>query len=130
VLTKQIHFNDKIPQYNNCYISNRRDNVANVYDGNGWHAIDVTTAVDTLIENGKDYLESEYIESKEKYDVAANNNDKRKILSERAITQFNRYLVKKDDKDLEKRYNKETKLMMYNNRDIIMKNKKCIENKQ
>jgi len=129
VLTKQIHFNEKIPQYNNCYISNRRDNVAIVYDGTGWGAIDVADVVQTLIDNGKCYLETEYNESKEKYDTTENNKDKNKILSEKAITQFSRYLDKKDDKELKKRYDKETKLMMYNNRNVVMKNKKCLNNK-
>jgi hypothetical protein len=129
VLTKQIHFNEKFPQYNNCYISNRRDNVAIVYDGKGWGAIDVTDVVQTLIDNGKCYLETEYNESKEKYDTTENNKDKNKILSEKAITQFSRYLDKKDDKELKKRYDKETKLMMYNNRNVVMKNKKGINNK-
>jgi hypothetical protein len=128
-LIKQIHFNEKIPQYNNCYISNRRDNIAIVYDGKGWVAMDVAKVVQTLIDNGKCYLETEYNESKKRYDTTENNTDKNKILSEKAITQFSEYLDKKDNKELKKRYNKETKLMMYNNRNVAIKHKKCINNK-
>ena len=124
VLTEHIHFNEKIPQYNNCYISNRRDNMAVVYDGRKWSLTNVDNIVQTLIDNGKYYLETEYNESKEKYDNSVNQTDKNKILSDKAITQFGRYLAIKDDEDLQKRYDNDVKLIMYNNKEVVIKNKK------
>ena len=129
VLTEHIHFNEKNPQYNNCYISNRRDNTAVFYDGRKWSLTNVDNIVQTLIDNGKYYLESEYNESKEKYDTVVNQTDKNKILSDKAITQFGRYLAIKDDEDLQKRYDNDMKLIMYNNKDIVIKNKKRLDNK-
>lgn len=127
VLTEHIHFNEKIPQYNNCYISNRRDNMAIYYDGTKWSLTNTDNIVQTLIDNSKCYLEAEYNESKAKYNNAKTRNDKYKILSDKAINQFNRYLDKKDDEELQKRYDNDTKLLMYNNKDLIMKNKKLME---
>jgi hypothetical protein len=124
VLTEKIHFNKKIPQFNNCYISNRRDNVAICYDGNKWNVNKIDDVVQTLIDNGKDYLENQYNENKEKYDNTDNITDKNKILTDKAITQFNRYLAKKDDRKLLKRYDTDIKLIMYNNKDIITHKKK------
>jgi hypothetical protein len=124
VLTEYIHFNKKIPQYNNCYISNRRDNVANYYNGNKWSVMNVDDIVQTLIDDGKYYLESEYDENKKIYDITPDVDDKNKILSDKAITQFKKYLANKDDKLLEKRYDKDVKLMMYNNRELVINNKK------
>ena len=101
--------------------------MASFYDGNKWLVTKVDDVIQILIDNGKDYLETEYDKSKKKYDVAT--EDKHKILTEKAITQFDRYLLKKNHKDLKKRYDSEVKLMMYNNKEIVMKNKKQIDTK-
>jgi len=104
--------------------------MAILYDGRKWTVTNVDNVVQTLIDNGKYYLESEYNESKEKYDDTLDINDKTKILSDKAITQFNRYLLNKDDELLQKRYDNDVKLIMYNNKDVVIKNKKRIEAKQ
>ena len=44
---KQVHFNDKHPEYGNIFITNLRDNIAYVFDGNEFMAHDKT---DTMIE--------------------------------------------------------------------------------
>jgi len=104
--------------------------MAILYDGRKWTVTNVDNVVQTLIDNGKYYLESEYNESKEKYDDTLDINDKTKILSDKAITQFNRYLLNKDDELLQKRYDNDVKLIMYNNKDVVIKNKKRIEAKR
>jgi hypothetical protein len=104
--------------------------MAILYDGRKWTVTNVDNVVQTLIDNGKYYLESEYNESKEKYDDTLDINDKTKILSDKAITQFNRYLLNKDDELLQKRYDNDVKLIMYNNKDVVIKNKKRIGSKQ
>jgi hypothetical protein len=125
VLIEYTHFNKNIPQFNNCYIANRRDNTAMVYDGKTWSLHPLSATVDTLIDNGKDYLEREYVESKAKYDEAA-EDDKCNFLSDRATRMFPKYLKSKDGKDsktIQKRHETDTKLMMYNKRNTIMETK-------
>jgi hypothetical protein len=48
---KTIHFNDKYPEYNNVYITNLRDNIGHVFNGNQFIAIDKNEMINDLIDS-------------------------------------------------------------------------------
>ncbi len=48
---KKVHFNDKHPEYGNIFITNLRDNIAYIFDGNEFIASDKTDTIIDLIDN-------------------------------------------------------------------------------
>ena len=54
---KLIHFNDKIPEYNNIYITNMRDNLAYIYDGFDFKVVDKNNIISDLIDNHLEEIE-------------------------------------------------------------------------
>jgi len=116
ILIEYVHFNKKKPEYHNCYVSNMRDNHANVYDGEKWCLVDINTTIQDITEKEGEFLEN-------KYESLASESK----LTDKSDTQFKRYLKIKDDTELLKRYKNDIKLMFYNNRDIVMESKKLIK---
>ena len=63
---KQVHFNDKYPEYHNIYISNIKDKYAMLYDGNNWTLTRRIELINRLYEDKKNYIEDimeEFIDS-------------------------------------------------------------------
>jgi hypothetical protein len=116
-LSKYVHFNKDIPECNNVYVSNMRDNLARTYDGNDWFVIDDDDAIDEMRDNKQAFLEAKY---KELYET----------LGPKTITQFERYLKAKNDPVLLKRYAKELKQMMYNNRGMVIETKALVKSQK
>ena len=108
-LIKDVHFNSKIPQNHNIYISNIRGKYALVYDGKKWEAKDQNETIDKLIMD-QEYAIEEWL-----------GEDK---FPEEMI-KFNNYLDKKDSNDKVNGQTaldvikEEVKLLLYNNRNII-----------
>ena len=65
-LIKLIHFNKKLPEYNNILITNMKDNIAYTYDGNKFICVNKNELIDELIDNHKDQIEVSYEEYKDK----------------------------------------------------------------
>jgi hypothetical protein len=116
ILAKHAHFNSEFPQYHNCYISNMRDNHALIYGGDKWCLANADDTIQALTEKESAFLEEKFDELKD-------------TLTPNTITQFNRYLDKKntDAEVLAKRYKDELKMICYNNRELVIKTKKAIE---
>lgn len=110
-LVRCIHFNDKRPENHNIYISNMRDNNANVYDGQQWIKANRKETIDQLYQDKKEILE-------EKFDELVNE------LPEHSITKFNRFLNDQQDDDISNKIKYELKLRLYNNKNIPTKTKK------
>lgn len=106
-LLKYVYFNKKKPEYHNCYISNTRDNHAITYDGIKWNLVDLQETIDTLRTTSNDYLEDKFTE----FDGT---------LSEQTNTKFGRYLQEKESKQVLKRYKETIKLLLYNNKEMII----------
>ena len=53
---KTIHFNEKLPEYQNIRINNLRSNVALVHDGERFNAVNQYGAIDELIDNHFDII--------------------------------------------------------------------------
>lgn len=114
-LIKYVHFNKKKPEYHNCYISNTRDNHAITYDGIKWNLVDLQDIIDTLRENSHGFLE-------DKYETYGDT------LNEQTTTKFGRYLKEKESEAVLKRYKETIKLLLYNNKDVVIQTRQMDEN--
>ena len=63
---KRIHFNDARPEYQNILITNLRDDLAYIFDGNKFVTTKKNTAITELIDNHIDSIEISLDEYKEK----------------------------------------------------------------
>ena len=110
-LIKEIHFNPKKPENHNIYISNLKNNYAMVYDGNKWNIKDRDESIQNLIDDKEIIIEQkleEWIENGNKYPAI--------------MKKFTRYIDKKENDTVLNKIKSEIKLMLFNNRDIILGN--------
>jgi len=110
-LIKYVHFNQNLPKYHNCYISNARDNHAIIFNGTGWVLVDSIDTIKDLIEKNGGFLECKYEELKP-------------LLTDIAKKQFKRYLDVRDSDELAIRYKEDLKLILYNHGDIVIATRK------
>lgn len=101
-----VHFNNERPQYQNVYISNKKEKMALTFDGNKWIACPEDDAVDQLFDDAQTYLTEMYKELKDKMDEK----------SRKKFDKFN------DDcnKECAENIKKNIKQNLYNNRDIVI----------
>jgi len=106
-LIKEIHFNPKIPENHNIYISNRNKNNKHlqVYRNKQWEIDRKDNEIDNLISDKETNL-SDWIDEKgEKYPEA--------------MERFNEYLEQKYNDDIAKLIKEEVELVLYNSRHLI-----------
>jgi hypothetical protein len=119
-LVKCLHFNENRPENHNIYISNMRDKFVMVYDGDKWGLQDKNETIENIFDDGRDFLIIKHDEFKPKLD------DKQiKVLKK-----FDRFEMLIDTNRCKKKKKKildEIKLLMYNNKDLIIKSKNLIE---
>jgi len=113
-LIKWVHFNKDIPQYNNCYISNLRDNNAHIYNGEQWLLIPRDTLISDLIENKDEYLVNKYNEYGTKLDKTTR-------------AQFKKYIDQKETPTLAAQHKNDIKRILHNENHIPIETKKQIE---
>ncbi len=63
---KTVHFNDDRPEYRNIYITNLRDNIAYVYNGNKFEAVQKHSVINQLIDQHMNNIEVSYDDYKHK----------------------------------------------------------------
>ena len=108
-LIEKVHFNKNNPENMNIYISSIKGNFVMVYRDNKWQVKNRKEQIDDLYECNELMLENWYDEYHEKYP--------------HIIQSFKKYLQNKDDDDeLIKKVKDEILLMLYNKRDLILKN--------
>ena len=106
-LIKQIHFDSKIPENHNIYLSNRNKNNKHlqVYRNGHWEITDKNTEIDNLISDKETNL-SDWIEEKgEKYPET--------------MEKFNEYIEQKYDEDIIKIIKEEVEMLLYNGRYMV-----------
>lgn len=81
---KMIHFNDSLPQYQNIKINNLRSNIALVYDGNTFNAVNQYNAINDLISNHVDIITQLIDENQNK-------------ITERTLDKLNQFIDKIND---------------------------------
>ncbi len=63
---KLIHFNDKLPEYNNIYITNMRDDLAYIFDGFKFISVKKNDLIADLIDNYANEIELSFDNNKDK----------------------------------------------------------------
>ena len=63
---KMIHFNEKLPQYNNIYITNMKDDLVYVYDGTKFTTTTKTDTIYDMITNYTEQIELSFDDNKDK----------------------------------------------------------------
>lgn len=110
-LVKKIHFDPKKPENHNIYISNIKNNYVMIYDGNKWNLHNRNEIIDDIINDKEcileDKLEDWLEKGKEFPDI---------------MKKFNRYIEKKENDIVLNKIKQEIKLLLFNNRKMILKN--------
>ena len=111
---ESLHFDKNKPENHNVYISNMRDDFILMYDGIKWRLKNREDTLQQLYEDKADILETKFEELLERLD-------------ENTIKMFKRFIKVRDtDEDAVKRIKKDLKIMLYENREMVSKNK-CIK---
>lgn len=63
---KHVHFNDNRPEYRNIYITNLRDNIAYIYNGNKFEAVQKHSVISDLIDQHMNNIEVSLEDYKDK----------------------------------------------------------------
>ena len=111
-LIEKIHFDKNKPENHNIYISNLKNKYVMMYDKRKWKTKNRDDAIDKLIGDKEILMESKLDEWEEKGGM--NPNLRRT---------FNIYIETKDHKKVITQIKDDIELMLYNNKDLIKKNK-------
>jgi len=106
-LLKHIHFNSKIPENHNIYLSNRNKNNKHlqIHRNGHWEIANKTTEIDNIISDKETNLSDWIGEKGEKYPEA--------------MEKYQEYLDQKYDDDTSKLIKEEVELILYNGRNMI-----------
>ena len=110
-MVELIHYNNKAPQNHNVYISNWRDNTAEVYTGKVWEKRDATEVIDEIYNDNLGRLD-------DKRDELENE------LDELIKTKYDRFRNDQQDDKIARKAKKATRLRTYNKRKIPIKTRK------
>jgi regulator of replication initiation timing len=127
-LVKRIHFDEKVPENHNVYISNLRNQYVLMYDGNKWRLIDRKEALQQIYGDHYEILETKFGE------LIGEDS-----LDESTIEKFRNFLNyvnlnegNNDEEDNESNkyvdmVKEDLKKLLYENRDIVEKTKKNLK---
>ena len=108
-MIKKLHFDPEKPENHNIYISNIKNNYVMLYDGNKWTLQDQKNVIDNLLQDNTYILEEkmeDWIKRGQKYP--------------KIMEKFNRYLEKKESDNILDQIKEEVKLILFNNRQVIL----------
>jgi hypothetical protein len=117
-IIRKIHFNPKKPENHNIYISNLKNSYIMIYMNNKWKVKNRDEIISQMIDDNQILLEKkihDWVESGEQYP--------------KIMAKFSRYLEKREQNDVINTIKEDIKLMLYNNRNMVIQNKKIIQNK-
>ncbi len=107
-MIENVHFDPKVPENHNIYISNIKNKYAMVWDGNKWCSKPQDQVIDQLI-NDQEYAIEEWLGEGDNFP--------------KEMKKFNEYLEKKENsnkaEEIKEVIKEEVKLLLYNNRKII-----------
>jgi hypothetical protein len=106
-LVEYVHFNEKIPQYHNCYIPNIRGKYAIIYDGDNWTLKNIDDVIESLRDSKRTFLENKFDDF---YDSLCENTKKK----------FHRFLLEADTDAVINRYKESLMLLLYNKRGVVL----------
>ena len=108
-LIKMIHLDPKKPENHNIYISNLKNGYIMMYDGNKWNTLNRDDIITDMIDDKQNIIE-EKIE-----DWVTKGKEYPELMRK-----FERYLDKRDNNEILNKIKDEIKLMLYNNRNLII----------
>ena len=114
-LIRKIHFNPKKPENHNIYISNLKNSYVMIYINNKWKVKNRDETILRMIDDKQVILEKkiqEWVESGIQYP--------------KVMAKFSRYIEKREENDVINAIKEDIKLMLYNNRNMIIENNKRI----
>ena len=112
-LIRKIHFNPKKPENHNIYISNLKNSYVMIYMNNKWKVKNRDETISRMIDDKQVILEKkiqEWVESGIQYP--------------KVMAKFSRYIEKREQDDVINAIKEDIKLMLYNNRNMIIENNK------
>ena len=115
-LIKRIHFNPKKPENHNVYISNLKNSYIMIYMNNKWKVKNRDETISSMIDDKQILFEKkiqEWVKSGNKYP--------------KLMAKFSRYIEKREQNDVINAIKEDIKLMLYNNRNMIIENKKLLK---
>jgi hypothetical protein len=113
-LTRAIHFNPKYPEYHNIYIARINERYAMVYTNHKWRIMDKNELVNDIYDNKRDFI----IQNLENFITQLDENKKKSL----------KRWLDRDDNDISiKNTKNDIKMLLFNNRHMVMDKKKEIE---
>ena len=112
-LTTNTHFNENLPEYQNVYISNMRDQYVMVYNGKKWNLEERNPVIEQIFTDKRDFLIEKYEELKSE-------------LPPHTIRKFDRFLRDQDDETVINDTKKEIQMILYNYKDLPIKTRKML----
>jgi hypothetical protein len=109
-LTEIVHFNPKYPEFHNVYIPNIKDKYAMKFNGSQWELVTKSELIDSIYDDKKNYIE----ENLDKFIESLSRSQKRAL---------DRWLETDDNDGKIKAIKDRLKLLLYNKRNIVQKNK-------
>ena len=117
-LIKRIHFNPKKPENHNVYISNLKNSYIMIYMNNKWKVKNRDETILRMIDDKQILFEKKIQE------CVKSGNQYPKLMAK-----FSRYIEKREQNDVINAIKEDIKLMLYNNRNMIIENnKKLLKN--
>jgi hypothetical protein len=116
-LIEYVHFDEKKPELQNCYTSNNRDKYSLTYDGARWNLVETADVIESLREISEGFLDK-------KFDTLSNK------MGIQGARRFKNYLKNKNDKELIQRHKHDIKMFLYNNREMVKKNRDLYDKQQ
>ncbi len=111
-MIKKLHFDPHKPENHNIYISNIKNNYVMIYDGKKWKLEDQKDVIDNMLDNSTFILEDkieDWIKNGKKYPEI--------------MEKFTRYIEKKENDEVLNKIKQEIKLILFNNRTLVLKDK-------
>ena len=111
-MIKKLHFDPHKPENHNIYISNIKNNYVMIYDGKKWTLQDQKNVIDNMLDNSTFILEDkieDWIKNGKKYPEI--------------MEKFKRYIEKKENDEVLNKIKQEIKLILFNNRTLVLKDK-------
>ena len=115
-LIRKIHFNPKKPENHNIYISNLKNSYVMIYMNNKWKVKNRDETISRMIDDKQIILEKkiqEWVESGVQYP--------------KVMAKFSRYIEKREENDVINAIKEDIKLILYNNRNMIIESKKLLK---
>ena len=114
-LIEKLHFNDRIPEHHNVYISNKKMDHALVYDGSKFNMSKLEDILRELLNNSTLNLE----DLMDEIDL----DDKKKMILEKIMDKID----SSTDPEFIKEKKEEIKYILYNNKDLVIKTHELLE---